>query len=294
MKICSIKHSFNDDDNLNDSFLLCCMRDLLLTEKYAPMDFNYFYDQFFSKKLSDKAQKQVMSAKSVWNDIFEDEISYSNHLCFDEKNCNHFDFLNVSENSRVLFLPKISINQKPTRNVNQLINQFPKHLPETFHTVEKCDFDSVLDVHKPTRVILESPFAGDFKNNVKYASDCIFSLVLKHGKAPMASHLIYTKMLDDDNPSERKIGIDAGLSYGRFADESVICVDRGLSNGIKYGILNAEKAGRPFRCFSLSDNKEIHEEISEINNLSSLESWVEKQMSKNSELYSKTGFIVNV
>ena len=68
------------------------------------------------------------------------------------------------------------------------------------------------------RVIIESPYAGDVERNLRYAraamKDC-----LHRGEAPYASHLLYTQegVLDDDVPGERKLGISAGLSWGKIA-----------------------------------------------------------------------------
>lgn len=95
-------------------------------------------------------------------------------------------------------------------------------------------------------VILESPYAGDVARNVAYARaamrDCLY-----RGDAPFASHLLYTQpgVLDDDDPGERMLGIDAGLGWGLRAEATVLYTDLGISRGMEYGIAAAEKAGRP-------------------------------------------------
>ena len=99
------------------------------------------------------------------------------------------------------------------------------------------------------RVIVESPFAAPtaegIAENEVYAraamADC-----LHRGEAPYASHLLYTQpgVLDDNDPDERQHGIDAGLAWGDVADAVVIYTDRGISNGMKYGIARHEEAGR--------------------------------------------------
>ncbi len=93
-------------------------------------------------------------------------------------------------------------------------------------------------------VILESPFAGDVEENIKYARACVRDS-LSRGEAPIASHLLYTQdgILDDHKPEERQWGIDAGLAWKTVAGKSVIYTDLGISRGMEYGIKAAIKAG---------------------------------------------------
>lgn len=96
------------------------------------------------------------------------------------------------------------------------------------------------------RVILESPFAGNVEGNIEYARMCLRDCLLR-GEAPIASHLLYTQpgVLDDTNPEERKLGIEAGLLWGALAEKTVVYIDRGISRGMQYGIERAQKEGRP-------------------------------------------------
>ena len=104
------------------------------------------------------------------------------------------------------------------------------------------------------RVILESPYKGSSSwslmaflqriLNRRYARRCVrHSLML--GEAPIASHLLYTQpgILCDEDHLERTWGINAGLAWRSVADASVVYVDRGISEGMRYGIDAAEKAG---------------------------------------------------
>jgi hypothetical protein len=93
-------------------------------------------------------------------------------------------------------------------------------------------------------VILESPYAGDVEENVKYAIAAMKDS-FNRGETPFASHLLYTNILDDSNPIERMQGIEAGLMIGRFATKTVVYRDRGISEGMAYGIRRAEDEGRP-------------------------------------------------
>src|SRR5690554_4680753 len=107
-----------------------------------------------------------------------------------------------------------------------------------------------------TKVILESPFAGDVEANIEYARKCMRDCFMR-GEAPIASHLLYTQdgILDDDIPDERQLGIDAGLLWGAHAEKTVIYKDRGISRGMEYGIENAKKAGRPIEWRWLSEHE---------------------------------------
>ena len=95
------------------------------------------------------------------------------------------------------------------------------------------------------RVIIESPFAGDREENIKYARACMKDC-LKRGEAPLASHLLYTQegILDDNDPEERKLGINSGLEWGKVADKTVVYTDNGISKGMEFGIKNAQGEGR--------------------------------------------------
>lgn len=101
-------------------------------------------------------------------------------------------------------------------------------------------------------VIVESPYAGDVAGNEAYARACMADC-LKRGEAPFASHLLYTQpgVLDDTVPTERQLGIDAGLVWGKLAAKTVVYTDRGISRGMQYGIKNAETAGRPIEYRNL-------------------------------------------
>lgn len=94
-------------------------------------------------------------------------------------------------------------------------------------------------------IILESPFAGNVKENIKYARRCMRDCFMK-GEYPFASHLLYTQegVLDDNEISERNLGINAGLEWGKHAFKTVVYTDLGISKGMKFGIELAKKEER--------------------------------------------------
>lgn len=100
------------------------------------------------------------------------------------------------------------------------------------------------------RVILESPYGSVdpsiVQANIAYARRCLRDS-LSRGEAPIASHLLYTQpgVLDDAVPAERKLGINAGLAWRYVAEAAVVYMNRGVSEGMRYGIAAAEGAGLP-------------------------------------------------
>ena len=95
-------------------------------------------------------------------------------------------------------------------------------------------------------VAIESPYAGEVPANEAYARACMADC-LKRGEAPIASHLLYTQpgILNDLLPEERASGISAGFAWNQHAAATIVYTDRGISRGMKYGIADAEQAGRP-------------------------------------------------
>lgn len=88
--------------------------------------------------------------------------------------------------------------------------------------------------------IIETPYSGDVEANTAYARACLLDS-LRRGEAPIASHLLHTQVLDDMQPDERSLGIEAGLAWYRVATKCVVYTDRGISGGMKMGISRAEQ-----------------------------------------------------
>ena len=90
-------------------------------------------------------------------------------------------------------------------------------------------------------VILESPYAESngcsIEDNIKYARMCLRDSLMR-GEAPIASHLLYTQVhvLKDDIPSERALGIAAGLSWTDVSQGTVVYEDLGITEGMAHGI----------------------------------------------------------
>lgn len=107
------------------------------------------------------------------------------------------------------------------------------------------------------KVILESPYGSKSKKvigrNIQYARLCMADC-FNRNELPFASHLLYPQkgVLDDSNPKERELGIRAGLEWGKHAEKTVVYTDLGISEGMKLGIISAEKNGRPVEYRKIS------------------------------------------
>lgn len=101
-----------------------------------------------------------------------------------------------------------------------------------------------------TRVVIESPFAGDVAGNLAYLNLCIADCV-RRGESPYASHLMLTGGLDDRDPVERDRGIKAGFLWRDVSEKTVVYLDRGVSTGMVLGIRDALAKNRPIELRAL-------------------------------------------
>ena len=117
-------------------------------------------------------------------------------------------------------------------------------------------------------VIVESPFATNTITlpdgtehevkewgNILYARACMHDCLVSHGEAPYASHLLYTQegVLDDTVPTERDLGITAGLEIGRKAELRIFYLDRGFSSGMRWALKFALEIGQECEVRRLGD-----------------------------------------
>lgn len=107
------------------------------------------------------------------------------------------------------------------------------------------------------RVIVESPFAGGWKN-VLYSRQCVLDS-LARGESPYASHLLYTQkgMLDDKDPVQRKRGIAAANVWLEVADFVAVYCDNGITPGMAIGIVRAAHLCKPVRLRWLEGKREM-------------------------------------
>lgn len=86
--------------------------------------------------------------------------------------------------------------------------------------------------------IIESPFAGKQSGaewrveNVKYLNRCLFDSMIIRGELPFASHGFFPAFLDEDDPKDRQMGIEAGYDFWRFASKIAFYLDMGMTPGM--------------------------------------------------------------
>lgn len=98
------------------------------------------------------------------------------------------------------------------------------------------------------KIYVVSKYAGDVEKNVSYAiTYCKFVIAMGH--QPIASHLLYPQMLDDNVPEERHLGCDFGMNLLRICDE-VWVFGSEYSKGMEAEVSKARQLGMMIRNFT--------------------------------------------
>ena len=96
----------------------------------------------------------------------------------------------------------------------------------------------------PPRVVIESPYYSSSKvdqdRNIEYALECLRDSFGRR-EAPFASHLLYTRVLDDAKAEERSLGLRAALEWIGSAKHTAVYIDRGVSPGVRLGLQSAAR-----------------------------------------------------
>ena len=94
------------------------------------------------------------------------------------------------------------------------------------------------------KVYVASRYAGDVPNNVKAAAR-YFRHVIDKGYMPVASHLMYPAVLNDNYPAQRELGLLFGLALLKMCDE--VWVIGPVSSGMEQEIEEAKRLRIPVR-----------------------------------------------
>lgn len=91
------------------------------------------------------------------------------------------------------------------------------------------------------KVYICSPLRGDIEANIKKAQQYC-RLAIKENHFPIAPHIYFTQFLDDNDPSERKLGMKYAKDLLYECDALWVCGDK-ISEGMAEEIAIAKERG---------------------------------------------------
>ena len=94
------------------------------------------------------------------------------------------------------------------------------------------------------KIYVASPYAGNVAENVA-AAVRYCRKVIDDGYMPVAGHLLYPQILDDNDPEERDLGLLFGLALLRTCDE--VWVFGTVSDGVEKEIEEAKRLKKKVR-----------------------------------------------
>ena len=97
----------------------------------------------------------------------------------------------------------------------------------------------------PLKVFVCSPYQGNVEANLAIAQALGRWVFLEHKAIPIIPHLLFPGMLDDKDPAERALGIDAGHELMRVCSRILIYTQKGKSEGMLQDIEAAIRMGLP-------------------------------------------------
>ena len=107
-------------------------------------------------------------------------------------------------------------------------------------------------IHRP-KVYIVSKYAGDIEANTAAAVRyCRFAI--EQGYMPIASHLLYPQILNDNDPDERELGLMFGIALLAKCNE-VWCFGDEKSAGMLQEIKIALKLKKRLRFFSVEQEE---------------------------------------
>lgn len=102
------------------------------------------------------------------------------------------------------------------------------------------------------KIYVISRYAGNVEQNVKNAvKQCKY--VMSKGYMPLASHLYFTQLTDDNIPEERRAGLNMGLELLAMCDEAWVFKEDIISPGMHGEIEKAKQLGMQLRYFASRD-----------------------------------------
>lgn len=108
-------------------------------------------------------------------------------------------------------------------------------------------------------IFVSSPYAGDVEKNIEFAKQACH-YVIAEGNAFFCPHLLYPQVLDDNNPEERKQGIEMGKQLLLTCDELWAFGDR-ISHGMFEEIEYARQNEIPVKRILSMDMTQAENEL---------------------------------
>lgn len=94
-----------------------------------------------------------------------------------------------------------------------------------------------------------SPYSGDVKRNKQYARE-LTAHAIQLGYAPITPHLYITECLDDNDPEQRELGLNTGITLLSVCDIIIVGTKYGISDGMEREMSKARRAGLEEICLN--------------------------------------------
>lgn len=120
------------------------------------------------------------------------------------------------------------------------------NMMKQYRQEQKARWRRQYEMKNRPRIYVASRYAGDVEANVAAAVE-FCKYVIERKCIPVASHLLYPQMLDDNNPEERELGLMFGLSLLAVCDEVWCFGDVSSSVGVQQEIAEARRLGKKVR-----------------------------------------------
>lgn len=120
--------------------------------------------------------------------------------------------------------------------------------PTAYEAIRRTDRVVKKTKYRPL-VYICSRYAGDIERNTQAA--ILYSrFAIEQGCIPMTVHLLYPRILDDNDPKERKLGLFFGQVLLDVCREIWIFADGEYSSGMQKEYRHAKEKGYKIRYFT--------------------------------------------
>ena len=114
----------------------------------------------------------------------------------------------------------------------------------------KTEQQRIFNAKNRKKIYVVSKYAGNISANTKNAAKyCRY--IIDQCFMPIASHLLYPQVLNDDVSTERELGTAFGLSLLAICDEVWVFIDGQISSGMKQEIEEANRLKIPVKRLNM-------------------------------------------